>query len=86
LRREFTYTFGGSTLIRGLSGTYLARSGLIIEDRVHLLYTDIALDCEADAALIGEYASALQRVAYHALDEEAILIATYRICHAAQQL
>ena len=83
LRREFTHAFGGSTLVRGLSGTYLSRLGLTVEDRVNLLYAAAALDFEADANLIGDYAGALQRAAFRALDEEAILIAVHRVRHAS---
>jgi hypothetical protein len=82
LRREFTYTFGGSTLVSGLGGTYLSRSGLVIEDRVSLLYADAFLDFEADAALIEQYAEAIQRAAYRALDEEAILIVVHSVQHS----
>jgi hypothetical protein len=82
LRREFTYTFGGSTLVRGLSGTYLSRMGPTVEDRVDLLYVDAALDFEADAGLVAEYADALRRAAFGALNEEAILIAVHRVRHA----
>ncbi len=82
LRREFTHAFGGSTLVRGLSGTYLSRLGLTVEDRVNLLYVDAALDFEEDAALISDYADALRRAAYRALDEEAILVAVHRVRHS----
>ena len=40
LAQEFTYTFGGSTIIRGLDGSYLSRPGVRMQDRVHLIYTD----------------------------------------------
>ena len=40
LAQEFTYTFGGSTIIRGLDGSYLSRLGVRMQDRVHLIYTD----------------------------------------------
>ena len=40
LAQEFTYTFGGSTIIRGLDGSYLSRRGVRMQDRVHLIYTD----------------------------------------------
>ena len=82
LRREFTHAFGGSTLVRGLTGTYLSRLGLIIEDRVNLLYSDASLDYDTDADLIGRYSDALQRAAFRALEEEAILIATQRVRHS----
>ena len=40
LAQEFTYTFGGATIIRGLDGNYLSRLGMRMQDRVHLIYTD----------------------------------------------
>jgi hypothetical protein len=81
LRREFTYALAGSTLVRGLSGTYLSRLGLTVEDRVNLLYSDAALDFEVDSTLVGRYAEALRRAATHALNEETVLVAVHRICH-----
>lgn len=82
LRREFTHTFGGSTLVQNVSGSYLSRLGLTVEDRVNLLYTDAALDFDADAGLIDDYAGTLRREAHRALDEEAILVAVYRVRHS----
>ena len=82
LRREFTHAFGGSTPVRDLAGTYLSRLGLTVEDRVNLLYADAALDFEADAELVGQYVDVLRRAAYRALDEEAILVAIYRVRHS----
>ena len=38
--QEFTYTFGGATIIRGLDGSYLSRLGSRMQDRVNLIYTD----------------------------------------------
>lgn len=40
LDREFTYTFGGCTIIRGLDGSYLSRLGPRIRDHINLIYTD----------------------------------------------
>lgn len=40
LEQEFTYTFGGSTTVRGLDGSYLSQLGLTIRDRISLIYTD----------------------------------------------
>ena len=82
LRRELTHAFGGSTLVRGMSGTYLSHLGLTIEDQVNLLYVDAALDFDDDAAIIAEYAEALRRAAFRALSEEAILVAVYRVRHS----
>jgi hypothetical protein len=41
--REFTYTFGGCTIIRGLAGSYLSRHGQILKDRISLIITDTPL-------------------------------------------
>ena len=81
LQREFTYSFGGATLVRGLSGSYLSRLGLIIEDSINLLYSDVDLDYEADADLIELYTNALQRAAYRSLNEETVLVAVFRVRH-----
>ena len=34
---EFTHTFGGATLLRGLDGSYLAQDGQTVRDRINLL-------------------------------------------------
>jgi hypothetical protein len=34
LEQEFTYTFGGCTIMRGLHGSYLSEAGFPIVDRV----------------------------------------------------
>jgi len=38
---EFTYAFGGCTIVRGLDGSYLSRDGVKIPDRINLIYTDL---------------------------------------------
>ena len=38
--REFTYAFGGCTVIRGLTGSYLSRDGVILQDRINVIFTD----------------------------------------------
>ena len=43
LDREFTYAFGGCTIVRDLAGSYLSRHGLILKDRINLLFTDTPL-------------------------------------------
>lgn len=82
LRREFTYSFGGCTLVRGLDGSYQSGIGLTVEDRVNLLYSDVNLDFHADRELVDRYADSLRRAAYRALNEEAILVAAYRVRHS----
>ena len=43
LEEEFTYAFGGASIIRGLEGSYLSASGELIPDRINLLYCDAPL-------------------------------------------
>lgn len=83
LQREFTHAFGGSTIIRGLDGTYLSGTGVNADDYVNLLYGDANLDFEFDADLVDRYADALRRATYRALNEEAVLVAVYRVRHSA---
>jgi len=56
LDREFTYTFGGSTIIRGLDGSYLSQLGTKMEDRINLIYTDVAVDFVKNFARISVHA------------------------------
>jgi hypothetical protein len=82
LAQEFTYTFGGATLIRGLDGHYLSRLGLQMQDRVHLLYTDTPFAFEENFASISRYTDALREAAFEALEEEAILVVALKVYHA----
>ena len=79
--REFTYSFGGCTLIGGLEGNYLARLGDIMRDRVNLLYTDTPFTFETNFSTLSIYADQLRLAAMDALAEEAILIAIYPVFH-----
>jgi hypothetical protein len=35
--REFTHTFGGCTIIRGIDGSYLSQRGSKVRDRINLI-------------------------------------------------
>jgi hypothetical protein len=83
LEEEFTYTFGGCTISRGLDGSYLSSAGLIIQDRVNLIYTDIHLSFTSNADSLSAYAEKVRQAAYVALEEEAILIAVLPVFHIA---
>ena len=39
LTREFTRTFGGCTITRGLDGSYLAEASSLVQDRNNVIYT-----------------------------------------------
>ncbi len=52
---EFTYAFGGSTIVRGLEGSYLSQSGERIPDRINLLYTDAPLALSTNFDSLAAY-------------------------------
>ena len=80
LQREFTFTFGGCTLIRDLDGSYLSQHGEWIQDRINLVYTDAPFSFDEDR--LARYADRLRTAAFRALNEEAVLIAVYPVRHA----
>ncbi len=83
LEQEFTYTFGGCSTLRGLEGNYLSRGGLVIRDRVNLVYTDTPFSVDESLNLVARYADELRQASFEALDEEAILVVVYPVYHAA---
>jgi len=83
--QEFTYTFGGCTIIRGLDGSYLSRAGLKTQDKINIIYTDIALAVERESRTISRYADNLTKAAHEALEEESILVAAYRVYDCDQR-
>jgi hypothetical protein len=83
LEQEFTYTFGGCTLLRGLEGSYLSQLGLPIQDRINLLYTDAPFTLEGSFERLSRYTDALRETAFEALEEEAVLVIAYPVHHSA---
>lgn len=81
--REFTYAFGGCTIVRGLDGSYLSRAGVKTPDRINLLYTDLPLALSTNLESIARYAAELKEAAFESLAEEAILIVVAQVYHAA---
>ena len=82
LAQEFTYTFGGCSIIRGLDGSYLSRAGSPIQDRINLIYTDTPYGFEENFGIVSTYADKLRAAASAALEEEAILITVIQVYHA----
>lgn len=80
---EFSYTFGGCTVIRGLDGNYLSNFGQLIFDRINLIYTDTPFDFQENLASVSVYTDKLRIAAFKALDEEAILVAVWQVYHSA---
>jgi hypothetical protein len=82
LAQEFTYTFGGATIIRELDGSYLSRLGVRMQDRGHLIYTDTPFALAENFASLSRYTDALREAAFEALTEEAILVVVLQVYHA----
>jgi len=79
---EFTYAFGGASIVRGLEGSYLSESGEHIPDRINLLYSDAPLALSTNFEKVAAYVGELKRTAMEALPEEAVLISVEQIYHA----
>jgi hypothetical protein len=82
LDQEFTYVFGGCTIIRGLDGSYLSQAGLKLQDRINLIYTDTPYGFKENFEIISKYTDKLREAAFKALEEEAILVAAYQVYHS----
>ena len=81
LQKEFTYAFGGASIIRGLEGSYLSASGELIPDRINLLYCDAPLALSKDFSNVATYVRQLKRAAMEELSEEAVLISVEQLYH-----
>jgi hypothetical protein len=79
---EFTYTFGGCTIIRGLDGSYLSQAGLKLQDRIALIYTDTPYEFDKNIQVISTYADILREAASKALEEEAVLVVVQQVYHS----
>jgi hypothetical protein len=79
---EFTHTFGGATLWRGLDGSYLAENGDTVRDRINLLYTDTPFSIEGHAEQLSSYMNKLRQAVLDALQEEAVLVVAVPVYHA----
>jgi hypothetical protein len=82
LDQEFTYTFGGCTIIRGLDGSYLSQAGLKLQDRITLIYTDTPYGFKENFEIISKYTDKLREAAFKALEEEAILVVVHEVYHS----
>lgn len=82
LGQEFTYTFGGCTIARGLDGSYLSQAGAQIQDRITLIYTDTRYAFEENFKIISAYADKFKGAMFTALEEEAVLVAVSKVYHA----
>lgn len=71
---EFTYAFGGCTIVRGLEGSYLGRAGTKTPDRISLIFTDLPLALSTNFKSTARYADELKQAAFEALAEETVLV------------
>lgn len=79
---EFTYNFGGCTIVRGLDGSYLSNIGEKIQDRINLIYTDTPYSFEENSDLLSTYSDKIRKAAFEALEEEAILVVVCKVYHS----
>ena len=82
LEEELTYTFGGTTIVRGLEGSYLGETGERVPDRINLLYSDAPLAPSTEFVSIAAYVRELKSAVLEALPEEAVLISVEQVYHA----
>ena len=81
-KEEFTYAFGGASIVRGLEGSYLSESGEPIPDRINIVYSDLPVALSTNFETIAAYVGELRRVSLEALSEETILISVEQVYHA----
>ena len=82
IEAEFTYAFGGCTILRGLEGCYLSQFGHRIFDRINLVYSDVPLALSIEAATVAGYVGEVKRAATEALAEEVVLVTVSRVYHS----
>lgn len=79
---EFTYAFGGCTIVRGMDRSYLSFAGIKTPDRINLIYTDLPLALSTNFDRAARYADELKQAAVDVLFEEAVLVAVTQVYHA----
>ena len=84
LEQEFTYTFGGCTVVRGLHGSYLSEAGFPMQDRVNVIYTDAAIRFDPNLEALERFTDELRQAADEALEEEAILVVVSKVYHSVR--
>jgi len=79
---EFTFAFGGCTIVRGLDGSYLSNFGEKIQDRINLIYTDTPYSFQENVELLSNYTDEIRKAAFVALEEEVVLIVIWQVYHS----
>lgn len=84
LEDEFTFNFGGCSIVRGVDGRYLSEEGEKDSDRINLIYTDTPYSFEENLKLLTVYMDEIRAAVGEALDlEESILVAAYPVFHSS---
>ena len=82
LENEFTHNFGGCTVVRGLDGNYLSKSGIKIHDRITVIYTDSPYSFQEHFNILSSYTDDVRKAAFEALTEETILVTAFPVFHS----
>ncbi|MEW6130824.1 MAG: hypothetical protein AB1757_27590 [Acidobacteriota bacterium] len=69
---ELSYAFGGCTAISS-AGKYRSDSGVILPDKINILFTDTPFDWDKDQVIIEQYAEELCDVVQQALHKKRCL-------------
>ena len=78
---ELSYAFGGCTEVMA-SGKYRAFDGLILSDKINILFSDAPLLWERDRLALAQYIDWMKDAVQRALErEEVMLISVYPVCH-----
>lgn len=82
LATELSYAFGGCTEVPA-SGKYRSFDGVIVSDKITILFSDAPLLWERDRLAVGQYVDRVKRAAQRALEqEEVVLISVFSVCHS----
>ena len=78
---ELSYAFGGCTVTPAF-GKYRSSSGVILPDKVNILFTDAPLRWEEDRRVIERYVREIRDAVEQALEqEESVLIVAHPVFH-----
>lgn len=81
---EFSYSFGGCTVIEYVAGYYLDSRGEVVPDRINIVYADTPLELRKRVRLVESYISGLLSFLRTQLyQEETILITAQSVLHYA---
>ena len=82
LANEFTYAFGGCSILRDIEGRYLSFLGNHISDRISVVYFDAPLALSIDFAVVAAYSRELKETVMNSLTEEQVMIAVEQVYHS----